>query len=130
VASRQILTLIGLFASFKPEGATMRTLFVVLGVIISAFFTIGAGAQQSADDASAFVLSVDRQGSYFVAGSNSALALTESSVVEQAAAALRRNAEVTLVVEASEGTPYASVVRAATLLQQAGARKIAFRTRG
>ena len=107
----------------------MRTLFVVLGVIASAFFSIGAVAQQSTDDAGTFVLSVDREGAYFVAGSNNALALNESSVVEQAGAALLRNADVTFVVEANEGTPYASVVRAATLLQEAGAKRIVFRTR-
>ena len=107
----------------------MRTLSVVLGVNASAFFSIGAGAQQSTDDAGTFVLSVDQEGSYFVAETGSAVALNESSVVEQAIAALRRNADVTLVVEANEDTPYASVVRAATLLQQAGATKIVFRTR-
>ena len=107
----------------------MRTLFSVLALIVSAFVVVGASAQLSTDDAGAFVLNVDPQGSYFVAGSSTALALNESSVVEQAVAAVRRNADVTLIVEAAEGTPYESVVRAATLLQQAGAKRIVFRTK-
>ena len=107
----------------------MRTLFVALAAIVSAFVANGVSAQPSTDDAGAFVVSVDLEGSYFVAGSSNALALNELSVVEQTVAALRRNADLTLVVEADEGTPYASVVRAATLLQQAGAKKIVFRTK-
>jgi biopolymer transport protein ExbD len=108
----------------------MRTRFVVLAAIVSAFVAVGASSQPVTDDAGGFVLNVDPQGSFFVAGTSTALALSESSVVEQAVAALRRNADVKLIVEAAESAPYASVVRAATLLQQAGAKRIVFRTKG
>jgi biopolymer transport protein ExbD len=81
-----------------------------------------ASAQQAR---SAFVLSVDRQGSFSVAGTG----VDESSVVEQARAALSRDVNTALVVEGDEGAPFESVKRAAALLQQAGATRISFRTR-
>jgi biopolymer transport protein ExbD len=70
-------------------------------------------------------LRVDSEGAFFLAGAP----LDEASVVAQAAAALGRDANVALVVEGDTAAPYASVMRAAVLLQQAGAKRIAFRTR-
>lgn len=106
----------------------MRTLFAFLAIAALTLIGFGARAQQSADTPSEFVLHVDTQGAYFVAEDSSAPAPRESSVVEQAASALSRNPNIMLVVEADAGAPEASVVQAAELLQQAGARKIAFRT--
>jgi biopolymer transport protein ExbD len=105
----------------------MRTLLVALGVLVSWFVVVGASAQSSREGADTFVLSVDRQGSFSVAGDGSPLQLNESSVVEQALAALRRG--TALVVEADERAPFESVKRAAQLLQEAGATSIGFRTR-
>ena len=100
----------------------MRSL-VVLGVLISLFVVVGASAQSSRE----FVLRVDRQGSFFVAGAGAA-ALNESSVTEQARASLDRDAGVALVVQADPSAPYESVRRAAELLAQAGAARVWFRT--
>jgi biopolymer transport protein ExbD len=72
-------------------------------------------------------LRVDSQGSFYVA--DAVAPLDEASVVAQAGAALSRNADVALVVEGDTAAPYQSVVRAAVLLQEAGAKKISFRTR-
>jgi biopolymer transport protein ExbD len=102
----------------------VRTLLVTLGILVSSFVVVGASAQSSPEGASTFVLSVDREGSFSVAGDG----LSESSVVEQASAALRKDAATGLVVEADEGAPLESVKRAAQLLQEAGATRIGFRT--
>ena len=106
----------------------MRTLFAFLAIAALTLIGFGARAQQSADTPSEFVLHVDRQGAYFVAEDSSGPAPRASSVVERAASALSRNPNITLVVEADEGAPEASVVRAAELLKQTGTRKIVFRT--
>ena len=76
---------------------------------------------------STFVLSVDRQGSISMAGTG--VVLNESSGVEEAVAAMSRDADTALIVEADESAPIEGVERAAVLLQTAGARKISFRNR-
>jgi biopolymer transport protein ExbD len=103
----------------------VRYLRVVLSFLISSFMLASAPAQLATDAPGTFVLGVDRQGAYFLAGSGTPL--DDAAVVAQAAAALSRAAG--LVVEADQGAPYESVARAAVLLQQAGARQIGFRTR-
>ncbi len=103
----------------------MRILLVAVAAFALSFVLLGASAQSSVESPAAFVLSVDREGSLSVA----AVRLDESSVVEQAVAALRRNASTALIVEADEGAPYERVQRAALLLQQAGATGINFRTK-
>ena len=109
----------------NPKEPTVRILLVALAAFALSFVLLGASAQSSAEGPAAFVLSVDREGSLSVA----AVRLDESSVVEQAVAALRRNASTALIVEADEGAPYERVQRAALLLQQAGATGINFRTK-
>ena len=104
----------------------MRSLLVGLGVVISSLVALGLSAQ-APDAGAAFVLRVDSQGSFFLPGA--ATPVDDSSVVAQAAAALTRDADVALVVESDAAAPDQRVTRAAVLLQEAGARKIAFRTR-
>jgi biopolymer transport protein ExbD len=106
----------------------VRALLACVGILVSSVAIVTASAQ-SASNIRAFVLGVDRQGSFFVAADDAPLRLDDASVVQQAAAALRRDAGTALVVEADEGAPYDSVTRAAQLLQQAGATQIGFRTR-
>lgn len=96
---------------------------LVLGVLMSSYIALGASAQSPADP---FVLNVDREGSFSVAGTG--VALSESAVIDQAAAALDRDASTALVVEGEERAPLDSVKRAAELLQRAGATRIWFRT--
>jgi biopolymer transport protein ExbD len=105
--------------------AIMRYLRLGVSLLISYIVLAGASAQLPANGLGTFVLSVDRQGSYFSAGDRTPL--DDAAVVAQAAAALSRGAD--FVVEAEEDAPYQSVVRAAALLQQSGATKISFRTR-
>jgi biopolymer transport protein ExbD len=102
--------------------AIMRHLRLVLSVLLFSSVLAGATAQLPTNGSGTFVLSVDRQGSYFFAGTP----LDEAAVVALAAAALSRGAA--LVVEAEEDAPYQSVVRAAALLQESGATEISFRT--
>ena len=100
----------------------MRSLLVGL---VSSLVALGAAAQ-APDDGAAFVLRVDSQGSFLLPGVGPA---DEATVIAQAAAALSRDAEVALVVEGDTAAPYQRVTRAAVLLQEAGAKKIVFRTR-
>ena len=104
----------------------MCRLRVVLASLISWFILAGASAQPATNASGTFVLSVDRQGAYSSAADGAPL--DEAAVVAQATAALRRDADTALVVEAEEDAPYQSVARAAALLQQAGAKAISFRT--
>ena len=104
----------------------MRSLLCCLGIVVSLLVAVGVTAQ-SAGDSAAFVLRVDSQGSFFLA--DAAEPSDEASVVAQAAAALNRDANVALVVEGDADAPYQSVTCAALLLQEAGAKRISFRTR-
>jgi biopolymer transport protein ExbD len=104
----------------------VRPLLVVLAPVLLLFAGVQAGAQQPAAAAATFVVHVDAEGSLSVAGD--ATPLDDSSVVAQAAAALSRDADTLLVVEASSDAPQQGVIRASQLLQQSGARKISFRT--
>lgn len=104
----------------------MRYLLVVLGIVVSSLVAVGV-AGQAPGDGGYFVLRVDSEGSFFVA--DAAAPLDEGSVITQAAAALSRNADVALVVEGDAAAPYERVKRAAALLQEAGAKRISFRTK-
>jgi len=106
--------------------ATVRSLITVLGLVVSSLVAMGASAQL-AGDGEPFVLRVDSEGSFFLA--DGVAPLDEASVVAQAAAALSRNSDVAVVVEGDTAAPQQSVKRAAVLLQEAGAKWIAFRTR-
>ena len=75
------------------------------------------------------VLSVDREGKYYLnVGDNEDMPIDDATVVERASAVLRRNAQTPVLVQADETVPYGRVVTGAVLLQQAGASKIGFQT--
>ena len=75
------------------------------------------------------VLSVDREGKYYLnVGDNEDMPIDDATVVERASAVLRRNAQTPVLVQADESVPYGRVVTGAVLLQQAGAAKIGFQT--
>ncbi len=80
-------------------------------------------------DNAPIVLSVDRDGNFYlnIADDEEAV-IDEARVVELASAVLRRNAETPVLVKADENVPYGRVVTGATLLTQAGATKIGFQT--
>jgi biopolymer transport protein ExbD len=109
----------------KPRPGSGRRVVVALAVALG----IAACATQVEPPvlSSTFVLSVDRQGSLSVHGTG--VALNDRTVVEEAFAALSRDADTALIVEGDEGAPVEGMRRAAELLQTAGAHKISFRTR-
>jgi biopolymer transport protein TolR len=75
------------------------------------------------------VLSVDREGKYYLnVGDDEDMPVDDATVVERASAVLRRNAQTPVLVQADETVPYGRVVTGAVLLQQAGATKIGFQT--
>ena len=75
------------------------------------------------------VLSVDREGRFYLnIGEDVEAAIDEATVVDRTAAAIRRNAETPVLVKADEAVPYGRVVTGMVLLQQAGAQKVGFIT--
>jgi biopolymer transport protein TolR len=75
------------------------------------------------------VLSVDREGRYYLnVGDAEDEPIDDATVVERASAVLRRNAQTPVLVQADETVPYGRVVTGAVLLQEAGATKIGFQT--
>jgi biopolymer transport protein TolR len=75
------------------------------------------------------VLSVDREGRFYLSiGDNKEAPIEDSVVLERVSAAIRRNPEVPVLVKGDQAVPYGRVVVGAALLQQAGAAKIGFLT--
>ncbi len=80
-------------------------------------------------DREPLVLSVDRDGRYFLnVGGDEDAAIDEDEVARRAGAVLGRDPGTPVLVKADEKVPYGSVVRGMVLLQQAGAKKIGFLT--
>jgi len=80
-------------------------------------------------DREPLVLSVDRNGRYFLnVGSDEDAPIAADEVARRAAAVLAREPGLPVLVKADERVPYGSVVRGMVLLQQAGAKKIGFLT--
>ncbi len=80
-------------------------------------------------DREPLVLSVDRDGRYYLnVGGDEDAAIEAAEVARRAAAVLERDPAVPVLVKADERVPYGSVVRGMVLLQQAGAKKIGFLT--
>ncbi len=75
------------------------------------------------------ILSVDRDGKFYLnIGDDVETPVEESTIVERVAAVIRRNAATPVLVKADQSVPYGRVVTGAALLQQAGAEKIGFLT--
>jgi len=75
------------------------------------------------------VLSVDREGRLFLnIGGNPQAVLDADTVAARAAAALRRNPDLPVLVKADNRVEYGRVVRAMVILQHAGAKKVGFIT--
>ena len=80
-------------------------------------------------DREPLVLSVDRDGRYYLnIGGDEDAPIEADEVARRAGAVLGRDAETPVLVKADERVPYGSVVRGMVLLQQAGAKKIGFLT--
>jgi biopolymer transport protein TolR len=75
------------------------------------------------------VLSINRDGELFLnIGDNKTEPLDQATVVERAAAVLRRNEKTPVLVKADQAVSYGRVVLGMVLLQQAGAEKVGFIT--
>jgi biopolymer transport protein TolR len=75
------------------------------------------------------VLSVDRQGRWYLnVGGNPQAVVDEPTAGARAAAVLRRQPETQVLVKADNAVAYGRVVQAMVMLQHAGARKIGFIT--
>jgi biopolymer transport protein TolR len=80
-------------------------------------------------DNEALVLSVDREGRFYLnIGDDQDAPIEDATVLERASAVIRRNAQTPVLVKADQNVPYGRVVTGAVLLQQAGATKIGFQT--
>ena len=80
-------------------------------------------------DREPLVLSVDRDGRYYLnVGENEDAAIEADEVARRAAAVLARDKGTPVLVKADERVPYGRVVQGMVLLQRAGATKIGFLT--
>ncbi|MGH8134872.1 MAG: protein TolR [Steroidobacteraceae bacterium] len=80
-------------------------------------------------DREPLVLSVDRDGRYYLnVGENEDAAIEAAEVVRRAAAVLERDKGTPVLVKADERVSYGRVVQGMVLLQRAGATKIGFLT--
>jgi biopolymer transport protein TolR len=83
----------------------------------------------AADDNEPLVLSVDRQGKFYLnIGDDTGKPIDDATLVERAAAVIRRNPETQVLVKADENVAYGRVVTGAALLTQAGVQKVGFLT--
>jgi biopolymer transport protein TolR len=75
------------------------------------------------------VLSIDREGRFYLnIGENVEQPVEDDDVLQRVAAIIRQNAATPVLVKGDESVPYGRVVTGAALLQQAGAAKIGFLT--
>ena len=80
-------------------------------------------------DREPLVLSVDRDGRYYLnVGENEDAAIEAAEVARRAAAVLGRDKGTPVLLKADERVPYGRVVQGMVLLQRAGATKIGFLT--
>jgi biopolymer transport protein TolR len=89
-----------------------------------------AGAEPLPQEAKeALIMSVDREGRYYVNfGAKQDASIEENELVERVATVLRRAPETAVLVKADQNVPYGRVVNGMVLLQRAGAAKIGFIT--
>jgi biopolymer transport protein TolR len=76
------------------------------------------------------VLSIDREGRFYlnIGGKDTDSPIDESTVLERASAAIRRNPQTPVLVKGDENVPYGRLVIGMTLLTRAGAAKVGFLT--
>jgi len=80
-------------------------------------------------DREPLVLSVDRDGRYYLnVGDDEDASIEAAEVARRAGAVLGRDAGTPVLIKADERVPYGRVVQGMVLLQQAGATKIGFLT--
>lgn len=91
----------------------------------------GSNTSQAVNSAHPFVVTVDRKGNFYINhGAPDAQTAVDADTVRAAAKAyLAAHPKQAVYVRADKDTPYQDVVRAMSLLQQAGATKLGLPTR-
>jgi biopolymer transport protein TolR len=75
------------------------------------------------------VLSVDRDGNFYLnIGDDVEKPVEDTVVIERVAAVIRQNPMTPVLVKADQSVPYGRVITGASLLQKAGAEKVGFLT--
>jgi biopolymer transport protein TolR len=89
-----------------------------------------AGAEPiPSEDQKPLVLSVDKEGRFYLnIGQDEETPIEESAVVQRVSAVLRREPKTPVLVKADQSVPYGRVVEGMVLLQQSGAEKVGFIT--
>ncbi len=88
-----------------------------------------AASAVSAQDNEPLVLSVDRDGKFYLnIGDKTDAPIDDAAVVERASAVIRRNPQTQVLVKADQSVAYGKVVLGMSLLSQAGAEKVGFLT--
>ncbi len=89
-----------------------------------------AGAEAlKPNDQPPLILSVDKQGRYYLSiSSNPDTAIDADTVTQRVSAVLRRAPQTTVLVKADTAVPYGQVVQGMVLLQRAGAEQVGFVT--
>lgn len=88
-----------------------------------------AASAVSAQDNEPLVLSVDREGKFYLnIGDKTDAPIDDAAVVERASAVIRRNPQTQVLVKADQSVAYGKVVLGMSLLSQAGAEKVGFLT--
>jgi biopolymer transport protein TolR len=86
-----------------------------------------AGAEPLAPNSNPLILSIDQEGRlYLNVGSKPKQPLDEQTVEIRTAEALRRNPELSVLLNADYRLAYGRVMSAMVILQRAGARKVGF----
>jgi hypothetical protein len=116
-------------SSIRKEAA-VRISNGILGVVASLFVVVGASAQAPGATPGEFVLRVDQEGFFYATVGGAAVPLDDAAIRERASDALRSDGNASFAIEADAAAPAARVTQAAQLLEQAGATRIGFRTRG
>ena len=80
-------------------------------------------------DKEPLIISVDQDGNFFLnVGENSGNAISTETLLARVSAVLRRSPDIPVLVRGDRQVPYGEVVRAMTLLQQAGAPSVGLMT--
>ena len=108
----------------------LLVIFMVTAPLLSTGVDVelpAADAQPLEEDQEPFVLTVDKQGRYYLNDGEDALA-SDEEIQRQAAIVLGKNPRTPFMVRGDAAVEYAQVVRAMVLLQNAGVEKVGLAT--
>lgn len=108
----------------------LLVIFMVTAPLLSTGVDVelpSADAQPLDEDQEPFVLTVDKQGRYYLNDAEAAL-VSDEEIQRQAAIVLSKNPGTPFMVRGDAAVEYAEVVRAMVLLQNAGVEKVGLAT--